>query len=212
MTRPVTLTGAVAALIFFSGCEQYRQAQQQKAYDEKRETALQNGWEPARREIPMAPRPRFAQDNPPMVSGGPPVILPMPIIVEAPPAPAPQPSAPQPVIFTGGGNGTTIAQQVGNSTIVSQFGGWNRGTTIAQQVGNSTIVSQFGGRGGSGTTIAQQVGDSTIVSQFGSAGRGTTVAQQVGDTTIVSQFGGGQPIGGYRPTYSPAAGVYGFGE
>ena len=181
-TIPLVL---VAALVL-GGC-QTREAAWQKAYTEKRETALRNGWEPARRSIRMAPKPQFAQDNPPMMvsGGGPPVIMPPPIIVEAPPAPAPQPSAPQPIIFTGGGSGTTIAQQVGNSTIVSQFGGPNSGTTIAQQVGNSTIVSQFGGRNS-----------------------GTTIATQTGDTTIVSQFGGYRPpIGGYGPYYGRPVGL-----
>lgn len=139
-----TIPLVLLAALVLGGCMS-RDSAWEKAYKEKRATALQNGGEPARRSIRMAPKPRFAQDNPPMVAGGAPVIMPVPIIVQAPPAPAPQPTAPQPVIVTGGGSGTTIAQQVGNSTIVSQFGGWNSGTTIAQQVGNSTIVSQFGG-------------------------------------------------------------------
>jgi hypothetical protein len=138
-TIPLVLLAAVA----LGGC-QSREVAWQKAYNEKRTLALQNGQEPARQPVRMAPKPRLAQDNPPMmVSGGPPIIMPVPIIVET--APPPQPSAPQPIIFTGGGSGTTIAQQVGNSTIVSQFGGWNSGTTIATQTGDTTIVSQFGG-------------------------------------------------------------------
>lgn len=141
-----TIPLVLLATLGLGGC-QTREAAWQQAYNEKRETALRNGWEPARRSIRMAPKPQVAPDNPPMMAGGPPVIMPAPIIVEAPPAPAPQPSAPQPIIFTGGGSGTTIAQQVGNSTIVSQFGGWNSGTTIATQTGDTTIVSQFGGYG-----------------------------------------------------------------
>jgi hypothetical protein len=75
--------------------------------------------------------------------------IPMPVFV--PPA---QRQAPQPIIVTSPGSGTTIANKVGNSTIVSQFGGYRPigspyagggGTTIATQVGNSTIISQFGG-------------------------------------------------------------------
>lgn len=189
MTHPVILAGAAAVLILCSGCQQYREAQQQKAYNEKRETALRNGWIPARQPVCEESAPQVQPNETRVVSAAPPIMPPPIILQSAQPTPT-QSRAPQPIIFTGAG----------------------QGTTIAQQVGNSTIVSQFGGRGGSGTTIAQQVGDSTIVSQFGSAGRGTTVAQQFGDTTIVSQFGGGPPIGGYRPAYSPPAGVYGFGE
>ena len=33
-------------------------------------------------------------------------------------------NAPQPIIVTGPGSGTTMASQVGNTTIVSQFGGY----------------------------------------------------------------------------------------
>ena len=74
-------------------------------------------------------------------------------------------------------------------------------------IGNSTIVSQFGGPN-SGTTIAQQVGNSTIVSQFGGRNSGTTIATQTGDTTIVSQFGGYRPpIGGYGPYYGRPVGL-----
>lgn len=158
-----TIPLVLLAALVLGGC-QTREAAWQQAYNEKRETALRNGWEPARRSIRMAPKPQFAQDNPPMMvsGGGPPVIMPPPIIVEAPPAPAPQPSAPQPIIFTGGGSGMTIAQQVGNSTIVSQFGGWNSGTTIATQTGDTTIVSQFGGYrppiGGYGPYYGRPVG------------------------------------------------------
>lgn len=71
------------------------------------------------------------------------------------PAPAPQQQAPQPIIVTGPGTGTTIANKVGNSTIVSQFGGYR------------PIGAPYAGGGGGGTTIATQVGNSTIVSQFG---------------------------------------------
>lgn len=134
------------AAIALAGCEQSRQAAWNKAYNEKRTTALQNGWTPAQAPRYMAPKPRFREDNPPMVAGGGPTIIPVPVIMDPAPAPAPTPSrAPQPIIVTGGGRGTTIAQQVGDSTIVTQFGGWNRGTTIATQSGDSTIVTQFGG-------------------------------------------------------------------
>jgi hypothetical protein len=134
------------AALALGGCEQSRQAQWQKAYNEKRATALQNGWTPARAPRYMAPKPQFRQDAPPMIAGGGPTIIPVPVIMDPAPAPAPMPpSAPQPIIVTGGGGGTTIATQSGNSTIVSQFGGWNPGTTIATQSGDSTIVTQFGG-------------------------------------------------------------------
>jgi len=150
----------LAALVI-GGC-QSPDAAWQKAYNEKRETALRNGWEPARRSIRMAPKPQLAQDNPPMMvsGGGPPVIMPPPIIVEAPPAPAPQPSAPQPIIFTGGGNGTTIATQSDYGTVVSQFGGPNSGTTIATQSDYGTVISSFGGRslGGYAPRYGQPVG------------------------------------------------------
>lgn len=181
--KAIVLLLAVLAL---AGCEQSRQAAWDKAYNEKRATALQNGWTPAQRPRYMAPKPRFREDNPPMVAGGGPVIVPPPIIMEAAPAPAPvQSRAPQPIIFTGGGRGTTIAQQVGDSTIVSQFGGWNPGTTIATQVGDSTVVSRFGG-----------------------PDAGTTIATQYGDTAIISQFGGGPPIGGYARPYCAPVGAW----
>lgn len=138
-------TFILAASLALCGCEQMREAQWQKAYNEKRATALRNGWEPARQPVYMAPKPRFARDQPQMVAGGPPVIMPPPIIVQAPAAPAQQPSAPQPIIFTGGGNGTTIATQSEYATVVSQFGGPNSGTTIATQSDYGTVVSRFGG-------------------------------------------------------------------
>jgi len=134
------------AALALGGCEQARQAQWQKAYNEKRATALQNGWTPARAPRYMAPKPRFREDTPPMMAGGGPTIIPVPVIMESAPAPAPMPQpAPQPIIFTGGGGGTTIATQSGNSTIVSRIGGWNPGTTIATQSGDTTFVSRFGG-------------------------------------------------------------------
>lgn len=151
----------LAALAFaLSGCQTREQAWQ-KAYNEKRATALRNGWEPARREIPMAPKPRFAQDNPPMMAGGPPVIMPPPIIVEAPPAPPPQRTSPMPIIFAGGGSGTTIATQSDYGTVVSQFGGPNSGTTIATQSDYGTVISSFGGYrpiGGYAPRYGQPVG------------------------------------------------------
>jgi hypothetical protein len=134
------------AALALGGCEQMRQAQWQKAYNEKRATALRNGWTPARAPRYMAPKPRFRQDARPMIAGGGPMIIPMPVIMESAPAPAPMQSrAPQPIIFTGGGGGTTIATQSGDSTIVSRIGGWNPGTTIATQSGDTTVVSQIGG-------------------------------------------------------------------
>lgn len=135
----------ILAALGLAGC-QTREAAWQKAYNEKRATALRNGWEPARRSIRMAPKPRFAQDNPPMMaSGGPPVIMPPPIIVQPAPMAPPQRSAPMPIIFTGGGNGTTIATQSDYGTVVSQFGGPNSGTTIATQSDYGTVISRFGG-------------------------------------------------------------------
>jgi hypothetical protein len=141
--RPFFLLIALA----LCGCEQARQAQWQKAYDEKRATALRNGWTPARAPRYMAPKPRFREDTPPMIAGGGPTIIPVPMMIDPAPAPAPMPqSAPQPIIFTGGGGGgTTIATRSGNSTIVSRIGGWNPGTTIATQSGGTTVVSQIGG-------------------------------------------------------------------
>jgi len=143
--RTIVLIGLAAVTL--TGCEQARQAQWQKAYNEKRATALQNGWTPAQAPRYMAPKPQFRQDAPPMIAGGGPTIIPVPVIMESAPAPAPMPQpAPQPIIFTdGGGGGTTIATQSGNSTIVSRIGGWNPGTTIATQSGGTTVVSQFGG-------------------------------------------------------------------
>ncbi len=134
------------AALALGGCEQSRQAAWDKAYNEKRATALQNGWTPARAPRYMAPKPQFRQDTPPMVAGGGPTIIPVPVMIDPAPAPAPMPQpAPQPIIFTGGGGGTTIATRSGNSTIVSRIGGWNPGTTIATQSGGTTIVSQIGG-------------------------------------------------------------------
>jgi hypothetical protein len=137
----------LAASLAFCGCEQMREAQWQKAYNEKRATALRNGWIPAQTPRYMAPKPRFREDTPPMMAGGGPTIIPVPMMIDPAPAPAPMPqSAPQPIIFTGGGGGgTTIATRSGNSTIVSRIGGWNPGTTIATQSGGTTVVSQFGG-------------------------------------------------------------------
>jgi hypothetical protein len=185
-----TIALIALAAVTLTGCEQARQAQWQKAYNEKRATALQNGWTPAQAPRYMAPKPQFRQDAPPMIAGGGPTMIPVPVIMEPAPAPAPvQSRAPQPIIFMGGGSGTTIASQVGNSTVVSQFGGVNRGTTIATPVGNSTIVTQYGG-----------------------VNRGTTIATQVGNSTIVSQIGGYRPsIGGYGQTmYEPPASTVGF--
>lgn len=51
-------------------------------------------------------------------------IAPSTVVFNEAPAPAPQPTAPTPVIVTPPGGGTTVATQVGNSTIVSQFNSW----------------------------------------------------------------------------------------
>ena len=158
------------------GCQTRDQAWQQ-AYNEKRALALQNGQEPARQPVEMAPKPQMARSEPQMVSGGP-VYVPVPVVIDSTPTAPPQPAAIQPIIVTGAGGGTTIATQVGGSTIVSQMGA-----------------------GRSGTTMATQVGDTTVVSRFGGAGSGTTMATQVGDTTVVSQFGGNSGI--YRPPPVP---------
>ena len=50
-------------------------------------------------------------------------IAPSTVVFNDAPAPAPAP-APQPVIVTGPGSGTTVATQVGGTTVVSQFGGY----------------------------------------------------------------------------------------
>ena len=139
-----TLPLVVLAALALCGCMS-RDSAWEKAYKEKRATALRNGWEPARQPVYMAPKPRSARDQPQMTAGGPPVMMPPPIIVQAPSAPAQQPSTPQPIIFTGGGNGTTIATQSDYGTVVSQFGGPNSGTTIATQSDYGTVVSSFGG-------------------------------------------------------------------
>lgn len=54
-----TLALVLLASLVLAGC-QSREAAWQQAYNEKRATALQNGWEPARRPVYMAPKPRFA--------------------------------------------------------------------------------------------------------------------------------------------------------
>ena len=41
-----------------------------------------------------------------------------------------------------------MATQVGDTTVVSRFGGAGSGTTMATQVGDTTVVSQFGGNSG----------------------------------------------------------------
>ena len=146
------------------GCQSPDAAWQQ-AYNEKRALALQNGQEPARQPVYMAPRPQMARSEPQMASGSP-VYVPVPVVIDSTPIAPPQPAAIQPIIVTGAGGGTTIATQVGGSTIVSQMGGGRSGTTMATQVGDTTVVSRFGGAG-SGTTMATKVGDTTIVSQFG---------------------------------------------
>jgi hypothetical protein len=50
-------------------------------------------------------------------------IAPSTVVFNDAPAPAPA-VAPQPVIVTGQGSGTTLATQVGGTTVVSQFGGY----------------------------------------------------------------------------------------
>ena len=146
------------------GCQSPDAAWQQ-AYNEKRALALQNGQEPARQPVQMAPRPQMARSEPQMASGGP-VYVPVPVVIDTAPTAPPQPAAIQPIIVTGAGGGTTIATQVGGSTIVSQMGAGRSGTTMATQVGYTTVISRFGGAG-SGTTMATKVGDTTVVSQFG---------------------------------------------
>ena len=166
--RKIIRMKAAAALVALAfalcGC-QSPDAAWQKAYNEKRTTALQSGQEPARRPVPMAPKPQFARNEPQVMAGGP-VFVPVPVVMDTTPAAPPQPAAIQPIIVTGAGGGTTIATQVGGSTIVSQVGGGRSGWTTATQVGGTTVVSRFGGAG-SGTTMATQVGDTTVVSQFG---------------------------------------------
>ena len=158
-----TLPLVLLACLALAGC-QSREAAWQQAYNEKRALALQNGQEPARQPVQMAPRPQMARSEPQMVSGGP-VYVPVPVVIDSTPT-APQPAAVQPIIVTGAGGGTTIATQVGGTTVVSEVGGGRSGWTTATQVGGTTVVSRFGGAG-SGTTMATQVGDTTVVSQIG---------------------------------------------
>ena len=159
-----TLPLVVRAALALTGCMS-RDSAWEKAHNEKRALALQNGQEPARQPVQMAPRPQMARSEPQMASGSP-VYVPVPVVIDSTPIAPPQPAAIQPIIVTGAGGGTTIATQVGGSTIVSQMGGGRSGTTMATQVGDTTVVSRFGGAG-SGTTMATKVGDTTIVSQFG---------------------------------------------
>ena len=149
------------------GCQTRDQAWQQ-AYNEKRALALQNGQEPARQPVEMAPKPQMARSEPQMVSGGP-VYVPVPVVIDSTPTAPPQPAAAQPIIVTGAGGGTAIATQVGGSTIVSQMGAGRSGTTIVTESDFGTVVSRFGGAG-SGTTIATQSSYGTVVSQFGGNG------------------------------------------
>lgn len=111
----------VALAVALCGCEQYREAQWQRAYNQKRALALKNGWTPARETIQKPPPPQM-RSGAPMMAGGP-MMMP-PIIVESAPIMPSQPSAPQPVIVVGPGSGTTIATQSSMGTVVSQFGGW----------------------------------------------------------------------------------------
>jgi hypothetical protein len=162
-----TLPLVVLAALALTGCMS-RDSAWEKAYNEKRALALQNGQEPARQPVYMAPKPQMARSEPQMVSGGP-VYVPVPVVIDTAPTAPPQPAAVQPIIVTGAGGGTTIATQVGGSTIVSQMGAGRSGTTMATQVGDTTVISRFGGAG-SGTTMATKVGDTTVVSQFGGNG------------------------------------------
>lgn len=164
IARMRVATPLAALALVLCGCQSPDSAWQQ-AYNEKRALALQNGQEPARPPVEMAPRPQQARSEPQMASGGP-VYVPVPVVIDTTPTAPPQPAAIQPIIVTGAGGGTTIATQVGGSTIVSQMGAGRSGTTMATQVGDTTVVSRFGGAG-SGTTMATQVGDTTVVSQFG---------------------------------------------
>ena len=116
------MKAAFLIALALSGCEQCRQAQWQRAYNQKRALALKNGWTPARETIQKTPPPQI-RSGAPMMAGGP-MMMPPPIIVESAPIMHPQPSAPQPVIVVGPGSGTTIATQSSMGTVVSQFGGW----------------------------------------------------------------------------------------
>ena len=60
------------------GCQSPDAAWQQ-AYNEKRALALQNGQEPARQPVYMAPRPQMARSEPQMASGSP-VYVPVPVV------------------------------------------------------------------------------------------------------------------------------------
>jgi hypothetical protein len=159
-----TLPLVVLAALALTGCMS-RDSAWEKAYNEKRALALQNGQEPARQPVQMAPRPQMARSEPQMVSGGP-VYVPVPVVIDTAPTAPPQPAAIQPIIVTGAGGGTAIATQVGGSTIVSQMGAGRSGTTIVTESDFGTVVSRFGGAG-SGTTIATQSSYGTVVSQIG---------------------------------------------
>lgn len=118
-----TLPLVVLAVLALSGCEQYREAQWQRAYNQKRALALKNGWTPARSPIYYEPR-RQTRSDAPMMAGGPVMIPPPPMVIDASPLPMPsQQSAPQPVIVTGPNSGTTLVTQSSYGTVVSSFGG-----------------------------------------------------------------------------------------
>lgn len=85
-----TLPLVVLAAFALAGC-QSRDAAWQQAYNEKRALALQNGQEPARPPVHVAPRLQQARSEPQMVSGGP-VYVPVPVVIDS--APTARPVAP----------------------------------------------------------------------------------------------------------------------
>jgi hypothetical protein len=141
-----TLPLVILAALAIAGCQTREQAWQ-KAYNEKRATALRNGWEPARRSIRMAPKPQFARNEPQNVAGGP-VLMPIPVIMGAPQAPPPTASQPIIVANTGAAPVSTITPNTfGGSTIVN-YGSLPRGvpavTTVSPTPFGGTRVVNYG--------------------------------------------------------------------
>lgn len=141
-----TLSLVFLASLVLAGC-QSREAAWQQAYNEKRATALQNGWEPARPSIRMAPKPQFAR-NDPQTTGGGPVFMPVPVIMGAPQAPPPTASQAVIVANTGGAPVSTITPNTfGGSTIVN-YGSLPRGvpavTTVSPTPFGGTRVVNYG--------------------------------------------------------------------
>jgi len=147
--REITRMKAAAALVALAlalcGCQSPEVAWQ-KAYNEKRTTALQNGWIPAQRSTRMAPKPQFARNDPQMMAGGP-VFVPVPVMVSAPP---PQPTAPQPIIVanTGGAAVTTITPNAFGGSRIVNYGILPRGvpavTTVSPTPFGGTRVVNYG--------------------------------------------------------------------